>query len=148
MKKYLLLTLSILTFSITYSQDLTVDFDISDESDELNTAVVTINVKDGTAPYQYFWSEKSVTTSTSKLTGATEGKEYTVKVVDAAKREGIVVIDVPTNSIPEKMSAVFAPVVGFMDTYFFFDPFHGLGLYDNRVKDDNGNVLLNCAREI
>ena len=49
----------------------------------------------------------------------------------------------PAVSVPEKMSSLFAPVVGFMDTYFFFDPFHGLGLYDNRVKDENGNVLLN-----
>jgi AGCS family alanine or glycine:cation symporter len=50
---------------------------------------------------------------------------------------------VPVNSFPEILSSSFAPVVGFMDKYFFFDPFYSLGLYDNTVKDENGEVLLN-----
>ncbi len=143
MKKYLLLLLSVFSLSVLYSQDLKVDYNISDTSDEINTATITINAKGGNAPYQYFWSDTGVSTSTSTLTNATEGKEYTVKVVDASNAESTVVIDVPAASVPEKLSSAFAPVVGFMDTYFFFDPFHAIGLYDNRVKDENGNVLLN-----
>ena len=143
MMKYLLLLVSVFSISILSSQELKVDYNISDESDEINTATITINAMGGNAPYKYYWSDKGVNQSTTTLSNATEGKEYTVRVVDASNAESTVVIDVPTVSIPEKLSASFAPVVGFMDTYFFFDPFYGLGLYDNRVKDDNGNVLLN-----
>ena len=141
--KYLLLLVSVFSISILSSQELKVDYNISDESDEINTATITINAMGGNPPYKYYWSDKGVNQSTTTLSNATEGKEYTVRVVDASNAESTVVIDVPTVSIPEKLSASFAPVVGFMDTYFFFDPFYGLGLYDNRVKDDNGNVLLN-----
>ena len=143
MKKYLLLVVSVFSLSILYSQELKVDYTVTDESDELNTATININASGGRAPYQYFWSEKSVSTTTSTLKNATEGKKYTVEVVDALKARDTIVFNVPAVSVPEKMSSLFAPVVGFMDTYFFFDPFHGLGLYDNRVKDENGNVLLN-----
>ena len=143
MKKYLLLLLSFFSLSILYSQGLQVDYNLSDESSELGTAAITINVKGGQPPYQYFWSDKGVNTSTSELTGATEGNVYKIRVVDAANAEQTVVVDVPAVSMPEKMSAAFAPIVGFMDTYFFFDPFYGLGLYDNKVRDENGKVLLN-----
>ena len=127
----------------TFAQDLSVTHRITDESDEINTAVIELYVKGGVGPYQYFWSESSIDTQTSKVSGATEGKEYSVKVVDAVGASQSVSIDVPTQSIPETLSAAFVPVVGFMDKYIFFDPFYALGLYDNRVKDDNGNVLLN-----
>ena len=30
-----------------------------------------------------------------------------------------------------------------MDKYFFFDPFYAVGLYDNRVKNDQGDILKN-----
>ena len=127
----------------TFAQDLSVTHRITDESDEINTAVIELEIKGGVGPYQYFWSESSIDTQTSKVSGATEGKEYSVKVVDAVGASQSVSIDVPTQSIPETLSAAFVPVVGFMDKYIFFDPFYALGLYDNRVKDDNGNVLLN-----
>jgi len=127
----------------TFAQDLSVTHRITDESDEINTAEIELYVKGGVGPYQYFWSESSIDTETNKVSGATEGKEYSVKVVDAVGASQSVSIDVPTQSIPETLSAAFVPVVGFMDKYIFFDPFYALGLYDNRVKDDNGNVLLN-----
>jgi len=142
--KYRLLGFFLFFFSFfTFAQDLSVTHRITDESDEINTAEIELYVKGGVGPYQYFWSESSIDTQTSKVSGATEGKEYSVKVVDANGTSQSVSIDVPTQSIPETLSAAFVPVVGFMDKYIFFDPFYALGLYDNRVKDDNGNVLLN-----
>ena len=135
--------MSFLSLTLLNAQDLNVTHNITDASDEINTAVITINVTGGQAPYQYFWSEKSVDTKTTVLVKATEGKEYSVKVVDANNKTKELTFEVPTNSFPETLSASFAPVVNFMDKYFFFDPFHGLGMYDNRVTDDNGKVLLN-----
>jgi len=143
MKKGIFILMSFLSLGLLNAQDLSVTHTTTDSSDELQTAVITINATGGQAPYQYFWSEKSVDTNTFKLEKATEGKEYSVKVVDANKQSQEITFEVPTNSIPESLSASFAPVVNFMDKYFFFDPFHAIGLYDNRVMDDNGQVLLN-----
>lgn len=143
MKKSLLCIIAILFTSLNFAQDLTVTKKITDDSDELNTAKIVIDVKGGQAPYEYFWSEASIDTKTSVINGATEGKDYAVKVVDANGLSTELSFEVPTNSVPESMSAAFAPVVAFMDKYFFFDPFHAIGLYDNRVKDENGNVLKN-----
>ena len=143
MKKYFLSFFAVLCVLLSNAQQLSVTHNITDESDELNTAVITINAVGGQAPYQYFWSEKSVDTKTNEIQKATEGKEYSVKVTDASGNSKELTFNVPAVSVPEKMSSAFAPVVGFMDTYFFFDPFYAIGLYDNRVTDDNGNVLLN-----
>jgi AGCS family alanine or glycine:cation symporter len=143
MKKGIFILMSFLSLSFLNAQDLNVTHNISDDSDELNTAIITINATGGQAPYQYFWSEKSVDTKTDVLVKATEGKEYSVKVIDANNKTKEITFEVPTNSFPETLSASFAPVVNFMDKYFFFDPFHAIGLYDNRVTDDNGDVLLN-----
>ena len=125
------------------AQDLEVTKTITDTSDEIETATITVNVTGGKAPYSYFWSEKSIDTSTSVINNATEGKGYSVRVEDSAGNVKELAFDVPTNSVPESLSAAFAPVVGFMDKYFFFDPFYAVGLYDNRVKDSNGDILLN-----
>lgn len=142
--KYRLLFLIALIFPVVnFAQQLSINHEITDDSDELNTATIEIDVQGGSAPYQYFWSENSIDTSTFKVLNASEGKTYSVKVVDAKGTSETLEFTVPTNSIPESLSAAFAPVVTFMDTYLFFDPFYALGLYDNRVKDDNGNVLLN-----
>lgn len=141
-KAFLSLVFAILPI-LTFAQDLSVSHKITDLSDEINTAKVEINVQGGVKPYVYYWESKSVDTLTSVVSNVAEGKEYVVKVVDASGVAKTHVFEVPTNSFPEILSASFAPVVGFMDKYFFFDPFHSIGLYDNRVTDENGKVLLN-----
>ncbi|AZQ43644.1 alanine/glycine:cation symporter family protein [Nonlabens ponticola] len=139
--------LTVLTIALTMAQmsfaQLTVDHTITDESTEINTSVIKLDVQGGQQPYKYYWSERKIDTLTSTIKGAEEGKTYSVRVEDASGASVEEVIDVPAVSLPEKMSAAFAPVVGFMDKYFFFDPFHSLGLYDNKVKDANGDVVLN-----
>ncbi len=143
MKKGIFILITFLSLSFLNAQDFNVTHTITDSSDEIETAVITIKATGGTEPYNYFWSKKSVDTKTAVLEKATEGKTYSVRVVDAKNNTKELSFEVPTNSFPETLSASFAPVVNFMDKYFFFDPFYALGLYDNRVTDDNGNVLLN-----
>jgi AGCS family alanine or glycine:cation symporter len=127
-------------------KELTVKETVTDTSTEINTAKITINVSGGLKPYRYTWSERSMSNSlTSKeisvLEKATEGKEYSVEVEDSKGAKKKVTFVIPAKSIPEVLSSSFAPVVGFMDTYFFFDPFYALGLYDNRVLDDAGEPV-------
>ena len=140
----LFLSLIIFAFfsQLGFSQ-LKVTHNIIDDSSEIETAVIDISVEGGTAPYKYYWSEKNIDTDTKTVLKAKEGKKYSVRVEDASGATGELSFKVPAESIPEKMSASFAPIVGFMDEYFFFDPFYSLGLYDNKVKDANGDVVLN-----
>lgn len=116
---------------------------ISDDNSEINTAVVKLQVTGGQQPYTFYWSENSIETQTSEITNGKEGKVYSVRVVDGLGVEKEVTFEIPTNSIPEKLSASFAPIVNFMDKYFFFDPFHALGLYDNKVYSKDGSPVMN-----
>lgn len=143
MKKSLLLIFTILLPLLNFSQELTVNHIVTDDSGELETAIIEILVSGGQTPYKYYWSEESIDTNTFKVEKAIEGKDYSVKVVDANGTSEEISFTVATNSVPESLSAAFAPVVGFMNEYFFFDPFYKIGLYDNRVKDENGNVVKN-----
>lgn len=143
MKKIFLSIIFLLSANLFLAQGIEVKETISDDSGEINTAKITLEVSGGIPPYKYIWGEKSRKQTDSFIIGATEGKEYSVKVIDSKGAFKEIIFDVPTNSVPETLSAAFAPVVGFMDTYFFFDPFYALGLYDNRVKNDEGEVLLN-----
>jgi AGCS family alanine or glycine:cation symporter len=140
--RFLSLLLTILPF-LFFGQNIDVSHQITDSSDEINTAKVLIKVKGGVSPYKYYWSENDIDTLTSSFEKATEGKRYSLKVVDSNGGSKDYSFEVPVNSFPEILSSSFAPVVGFMDKYFFFDPFYSLGLYDNTVKDENGEVLLN-----
>ena len=108
------------------TQELVIEKTITDISTEINTAKITISVSGGEKPYSYTWSEKSKSNSltdeeVSILDGATEGNEYSVTVTDSKGAEKTLTFVVPAVSVPEVLSASFAPVVGFMDTYFFFD---------------------------
>ncbi len=125
-----------------FGQNIDVKHQITDSSDEINTAKVIIEVEGGVPPYKYYWSENDIDTLTSSFENATEGKMYSLKVVDSIGESKDYSFEVPVNSFPEILSSSFAPVVGFMDKYFFFDPFYSFGLYDNTVKDENGKVLL------
>lgn len=142
-KSLLILVLCILTSTVFSQTDIAITHNLKDDSGEINTAQIQLNVSGGKAPYKYYWSEASIDTLTTKVEKATEGKTYTVKVVDVLGASKMHEIVVPTNSFPETISSIFVPVVGFMNDYLFFDPFHAIGLYDNRVTDDNGKVLLN-----
>lgn len=143
MNKLFFSLIFLLSTQFSLSQELEVIETITDNSGEINTAKITIAVNGGTPPYKYYWKEKSRKITDSVVRGATEGKNYSVKVTDSLGVSKEITFQVPAISVPEKLSSAFAPVVGFMDTYFFFDPFHALGLYDNRVKNDDGVVLLN-----
>jgi len=141
MKKSFLSVIFILLPLVAFCQ-MTVSHTVNDSSTEINTANVNLIVNGGTAPYQYFWSQASLSTDVKNIENATEGKEYSVKVVDANGLSEAYTFKVPAESLPEKMSAAFAPIVSFMDKYFFFDPFHAIGLYDNRVKNEKGEFVL------
>ncbi|MGB3591653.1 MAG: alanine/glycine:cation symporter family protein [Nonlabens sp.] len=139
----LLTALAIIATSALSFAQLDVSHRIDDKSSEIENATIILEVQGGVEPYRYYWSEKKIDTTTSIVKKAKEGKSYSIRVEDAAGASQEYSLKVPADSAPEIMSAAFAPIVGFMDKYFFFDPFHAIGLYDNRVRDLDGELVHN-----
>ena len=49
--------------------------------------------------------------------------------------------DTISNSITEKINALFTPFVEGLSKVLFWDPFHAIGIYDQQVYDASGNAL-------
>ncbi len=47
------------------------------------------------------------------------------------------------KTLSEKINDAFTPVVEFMSKILFWDPFAAMRIYDNKIYDDNGKLLLN-----
>ena len=47
------------------------------------------------------------------------------------------------KTLSEKINDAFTPVVEFMSKILFWDPFAAAGIYDNKIYDDNGKIVLN-----
>ncbi len=133
--------LTIMMISISYTQEIKINNTVSDESHEIGTAKINLEVEGGTPPYQYHWSKPSVGLNQSEATGLSEGVDYTVKVIDLDGLSKEVLINVPAESFAESVSSMFIPIVSFLDKVLFFDPF--TAFYDNRVEDKDGNYVLN-----
>ncbi len=46
------------------------------------------------------------------------------------------------RTISDRINAVFTPMVDGLSEVLFWDPFHAVGIYDNRVYDEAGEILL------
>ncbi len=141
MNKSISFLLTIMMISVSYTQEIKINNTVSDESHEIGTAKINLEVEGGTPPYQYHWSKPSVGLNQSEATGLSEGVDYTVKVIDSDGLSKEVLINVPAESFAESVSSMFIPIVSFLDKVLFFDPF--TAFYDNRVEDKDGNYVLN-----
>ncbi len=133
--------LAIFLVSIGYSQELKVKHTVTDDSSEIGTARIKLEVEGGTPPYTYHWDKASVGLNQSEASGLSEGTQYHIKIVDAKGIEKKEAIKIPINSFAESVSSKFTPLVAFLDKVLFFDPF--TAFYDNQVRDHNGEVVLN-----
>lgn len=51
--------------------------------------------------------------------------------------------EIPSDkTLSERINDKFTPVVEFMSKILFWDPFASMGLYDNKIYDENGKVIL------
>ncbi len=140
-KNIISFVLSVFFISMSFSQELKVAQTVTDDSSEIGTAQIKLEVEGGTPPYTYYWDEANVGLNQSEASGLSEGRTYHVRIVDANEIEKEVFVEIPANSFAESISANFTPLVTFLDGILFFDPFKTF--YDNQVRDDNGEVVLN-----
>ncbi len=112
----------------------------SNPSSEINNGQAVVEARGGQPPYQYFWSNQGTDTNARQAEGLTEGAGYSVTVRDAAGQEVSQDFKIEAESVAENFNGTFKPIVDAMFSVIFWDPFYAMGLYDNRVYNDVGQL--------
>ncbi len=140
-RKIINFILTFILFSIGKSEELKVKKIVEDDSPAINTASIKLEVSGGVGPYTYHWDNPSIGLAQRQALNLAEGKTYNIKIEDSKGNYIVEKIYIPTKSFAEKVSAGFNPLVKFLDTILFFDPFKFF--YDNRLYDSQGKPVLN-----
>ncbi len=110
-------------------------------TDEINDGTARVIAKGGTPPYKYYWSNERTDTLAQKANALAEGVDHSVRVKDAAGNEVEAIFTIETQSVAENFNSTFKPIVDAFADVIFWDPFFAMGLYDNRVYNDVGEVV-------
>lgn len=140
-RKIINFILTFVFFSIGKSEELKVKKIVKDDSPVVNTASIKLEVSGGTAPYTYHWDNPSIGLTQNQALNLAEGETYRVKIEDSKGNYIVEKIYIPAKSFAEKVNAGFNPLVKFLNTILFFDPFKSF--YDNRLYDSHGKPVLN-----
>ena len=99
-------------------------------------------VEGGTAPFSYKWSNRNTPLTATTSHELREGVTYHLLVTDSEGHSFEKSFKIPVKSIAEKINAVFGTVVHPLEHIFMYDPLNALGLYDNVLRDANGDPSL------
>jgi len=116
------------------------DFEITNPTDEINDGRASIKVKGGKAPYYYKWSDQGTDTLSRTANGLVEGLTYDVMIYDTGGDTLYQEFKIPSQSVAENLNGTMKPVVDGISKVIFWDPFFAMGMYDNRVILENGEV--------
>lgn len=119
------------------------DLKITNVSNQINDATAEIEVTGGVPPYKYYWSKTSTDTNATKSNSLTEGVSHSVIVKDANGEEVSKEFEIESQSIAETFNGTFKPIVDGFASVIFWDPFYAMGMYDNRVYTDDGELARN-----
>ncbi|MBL7941911.1 MAG: alanine:cation symporter family protein [Flavobacteriales bacterium] len=112
----------------------------SNDSEAIQDGRAEVIVSGAVGVVTYHWSRQDVATDANTVGGLDEGVTYTVDVADASSTTSIDVL-VPASSFPEKMNAVFVPVVNALATVMYWDPLAALGIRDGILRNGEGKVM-------
>lgn len=119
------------------------DVKVENISNQINDATAEVEVTGGIPPYKYYWSKTSTDTNASKSNNLTEGISHSVTVRDANGKEVSKEFEIESNSVAETFNGTFKPIVDQFAAIIFWDPFYAMGMYDNRVYTDEGELARN-----
>lgn len=137
LKNVFTLILTIFSFSV-FSQDFSAELKIENPTSEINDGHAYVMTSGGSAPFTYKWSNQGTSLSSSDCEGLAEGSVFSVIVTDANGSSKKIEGSVKTESMEEKINAVFVPIVEGMAGFLFWDPFSAIGVYDPVVYQANG----------
>lgn len=119
------------------------DVKVENISNQINDATAEVEMTGGIPPYKYYWSKTSTDTNASKSNNLTEGISHSVTVRDANGNEVSKEFEIESNSVAETFNGTFKPIVDQFAAIIFWDPFYAMGMYDNRVYTDEGELARN-----
>lgn len=135
MKTFFLSLLSIVILHAQASEfEAVLKFD--NPSKKINDGIAYVEVTGGNPPFLYRWSHQSVDLKSNSSEGITEGSSFTVLVTDSDGDDQLLKGKIPAQSVEEYLNASFKPIVNYMTSFLFWDPFSALGLYDPVVYAD------------
>jgi len=116
------------------------ELETNNVNSEINNGRAKVIVTGGVPPYKYYWSQLTTDTNSSVSIGLAEGVTHSIRVRDAAGNEVEESFKIKTQSLAETFNGGFKPLVDGISTVIFWDPFYAMGLYDNRVYDEVGQL--------
>ncbi|MEQ8908459.1 MAG: amino acid carrier protein [Vicingaceae bacterium] len=134
-RKLLPLLLTFLTIQLTAS-NFEAKLKYDNPSKKINDGVAFVEIDGGAPPFLYKWSHQNVDRKSNSSEGITEGSSFSVLITDSDGDEQLLNGKVPAESIEEYMNASFKPIVNYMTSFLFWDPFSAIGLYDPVVYAD------------
>ena len=136
MKKILLSLITFCCFNFAFAE-LNINAKVSNLSKDIKDGIILITVSGGELPYTYLWSDINTNLQSNIAKELTEGVEYSVIVKDANGLNIEKTFVIEPESFQEHINIAFLPVVSFLDQIIFWDPFYALGIYDNKIRDNN-----------
>lgn len=119
---------------------LTVQVATGNVSEAIQDGRAELIVTGQTGALQYRWSLQRMPQQAAVAEGLDEGVRYTVEVRDDST-SAVVLFEVPAQSFPEKINALFLPVVDALAIVMYWDPLAAMGIRDGTVRDQAGNIL-------
>jgi alanine or glycine:cation symporter, AGCS family len=140
MKKYIL-TPILLGFVFLVQSQIKANLDFVNLTEDINDVKVWVNIQEGVSPFRFHWSDKNTSIYADTAFRQMEGSLVSLKLFDASGDSLELSVDIPTNSVVEKMNAAVKPIVDFVASGFFWDPFSAMGIYDPVIKNDSVNII-------
>lgn len=140
MKKFLILSIAILSTALCANAQLQASLDLTNDSEKIKDGRATVSVTGGVEPYSYKWSNPNTPLKSATSKGLIEGVSFNVAVTDATGSTITLIGIVPAESTEEKINSIFMPVVNGMSSFLFWDPFEAIGIYDPVVYADESDV--------
>ncbi|MCC6601540.1 MAG: alanine:cation symporter family protein, partial [Crocinitomicaceae bacterium] len=128
--------------SIPLLAGLTLTFRTFNPTAKIKDGEAEVLVSGGTAPFTYKWSKQDIPLSSPICSGMDEGQTYRLTVTDSAGRQAEAEVAVEASSAQEKINHLFIPAVAGINSVILWDPFSSFGLFDPRVRDEQGGLLL------
>lgn len=138
-KTFLNLLFCVLLSPVLAQPVVTVTTENPDES--IQNGIARAEVDGAVGNVTYYWSNPNTPLSSSQCSGLDEGCPVKLIVTDETGSAEFEVV-VPAISFPEKMNAIFKPIVDAIGTVMYWDPLAALGIRSGEIYDDNGNKVL------
>jgi len=117
-------------------------------SEQIKDGSIQLEVLNAVGDITYKWSNTSTPSTSSLSEGIDEGTAVSIKITDSTGQSADTVMTIPAVSGSEKINSFFIPAVEGINSIILYDPFAAFGLYDNRLKNSDGEFLLHPNGDI